>query len=113
MIAPGGCGIAVPSVAEFFSIVTHPTASGRPSPPQSAADFLASLRESGVEGLGPGPAFAARLVQMAADLGVKGARIFDVQIGLCSLDGGATELWTHDSAFVKIPGLMIRDPLTT
>jgi hypothetical protein len=50
---------------------------------------------------------------MAADLGVKGARIFDVQIGLCSLDGGATELWTHDSAFVKIPGLMIRDPLTT
>jgi toxin-antitoxin system PIN domain toxin len=108
---PGGCGIALPSVAEFFSIVTHPTASGRPSPPKTAADFLTSLRESGVEDLKPGAAFVARLAQMATDLGVKGARIFDVQIGLCALDGGATELWTHDSAFVKIPGLLIRDPL--
>ena len=108
---PGGCGIALPSVAEFFSIVTHPTASGGPSSPKAAADFLASLRESGVEDLRPGAAFVARLVHMAADLGVKGARIFDVQIGLCALDGGATELWTHDSGFVKIPGLLIRDPL--
>jgi toxin-antitoxin system PIN domain toxin len=111
--APGGCGITLPSVAEFFSLVTHPTASGRPSPPRAAVDFLASLREGGVEDLGPGPAFAARLVQMAADLGVKGARIFDVQIGLCALDGGATEIWTHDGGFVKIPGLVIRDPLKT
>jgi toxin-antitoxin system PIN domain toxin len=109
--ASGGCGITLPSVAEFFSIVTHPTASGKPSPPGMAADFLASLRASGVEDLVPGPGFAARLVQMAADLRVKGVRIFDVQIGLCALDGGATELWTHDGGFVKIPGLAIRDPL--
>jgi toxin-antitoxin system PIN domain toxin len=109
--APGGCGIALPSVAEFFSIVTHPTASGRPSSPKTAADFLAALRESGVEDLEPGAAFAARLAQLATDLAVKGARIFDVQIGLCALDGGATELWTHDSGFVKIPGLKLRDPL--
>jgi hypothetical protein len=109
--ASGGCGITLPSVAEFFSIVTHPTASGKPSPPGVAAHFLASLRESGVADLVPGPGFAARLVRMAADLGVKGTRIFDVQIGLCALDGGATELWTHDGGFVKIPGLAIRDPL--
>ncbi len=109
--APGGCGIALPSVAEFFSIVTHPTASGRPSSPKTAADFLAALRESGVEDLEPGAAFAGRLAQLATDLVVKGARIFDVQIGLCALDGGATELWTHDSRFVKIPGLKLRDPL--
>lgn len=109
--APGGCGITLPSVAEFFSIVTHPTASGRPSAPKAAAEFLASLRDSGVEDLGPGPGYAARLAQMAADLGVKGSRIFDVQIGLCALEGGATELWTHDGGFVKIPGLSVRDPL--
>ena len=109
--SPGGCGIVLPSVAEFFSIVTHPTTSGRPSPPKAATDFLASLRDSGVEDLLPGPGFASRLVQMATDLGVKGARIFDVQIGLCALDGGAAELWTHDGGFVKIPGLVIRDPL--
>jgi toxin-antitoxin system PIN domain toxin len=109
--APGGCGIALPSVAEFFSIVTHPTASGRPSPPKTAANFLAALRESGVEDLQPGASFAARLAQLATDLGVKGVRIFDVQIGLCALDGGASELWTHDGGFVRIPGLLIRDPL--
>ena len=107
----GGCGITMPSAAEFFSIVTHPAATGRPSPPEAAADFLASLRHAGVEDLAPGPAFSARLVRLAADLGVTGMRIFDLQIGLCALDGGATELWTHDRGFVKIPGLVIHDPL--
>jgi toxin-antitoxin system PIN domain toxin len=110
--APGGCGITMPSIAEFFSVVTHPAASGKPSSPRAAADFLASLREAGVEELVPGPGFASRLVQVAADLGVAGARIFDLQIGICALDGGAIELWTHDGNFVKIPGLVIRDPLT-
>ena len=107
-----GCGITMPSIAEFFSIVTHPAATGRPSPPEAAVDFLASLRAGGVEDLTPGPAFSARLVRLAADLGVTGMRIFDLQIGLCALDGGATELWTHDRGFVKIPGLVIHDPLT-
>jgi predicted nucleic acid-binding protein len=107
----GGCGITLPSIAEFYSVVTHPAATGRPSSAKSAAGFLASLREAGVEELAPGAAFSTRLVQLAADLGVVGARIFDLQIGLCALDGGATELWTHDAGFVKIPGLSIRDPL--
>ncbi len=48
---------------------------------------------------------------MAADLGVTGVRVFDLQIGLCALDSGATELWTHDRGFVKIPGLAVHDPL--
>jgi predicted nucleic acid-binding protein len=110
--APGGCGITMPSIAEFSSVVTHPAASGKPSSPRAAADFLASLREAGVEELVPGPGFASRLVQLAADLGVAGARIFGLSIGICSLDGGAIELWTHDGIFVKIPGLVICDPLT-
>lgn len=62
--------------------------------------------------LGPGPSFATRLVRTAADLGVSGPRVFDLQIALCALDGGATELWTHDRAFVKVPGLALRDPLS-
>ena len=106
----GGCGIGLPSVAEFFSIVTHPTAAGRPSSPKVAAEFLTSLRDAGIEVLPPGPSFAARLAQLATDLGVVGVRIFDLQIGLCALDGGATELWTPDGHFVKIPGLVVRDP---
>lgn len=58
-----------------------------------------------------GPSFSARLVRLAADLGVTGMRILDLQIGLCALDGGATELWSHDRGFVKIPGLVLHDPL--
>jgi toxin-antitoxin system PIN domain toxin len=107
----GGCAITLPSIAEFFSVVTHPAATGRPSSPGDAAAFLAALEEAGAIVLGPGPAFSTRLVQTAADLAVTGSRIFDLQIGLCALDGGATELWTHDANFVKIPGLVIRDPL--
>jgi predicted nucleic acid-binding protein len=107
----GGCAITLPSIAEFFSVVTHPAASGRPSSPGDAAAFLAALEEAGAIVLGPGPAFSTRLLQTAADLAVSGPRIFDLQIGLCALDGGATELWTHDTNFIKIPGLVIRDPL--
>jgi hypothetical protein len=42
---------------------------------------------------------------------VVGARIFDLQIAVASFEGGATELWTHDGAFVKVPGLRLHDPL--
>ena len=108
-----GCGIAAPAVAEFYSIVTHPAASGRPSSPEEAAAFLRVLQEEG--GLAvwsQGPQFADRLQQTAADLDVRGVRVFDLQIALCALDGGATELWTHDKGFVKVPGLRIRDPLS-
>lgn len=107
----GGCGIALPSVAEFFSIVTHPTALGRPSRPEVAEDFLAALAEGGITALGPGPGFSSRLLRLAAELAVTGRRIFDLQIGLCCMDGGAHELWTHDQHFVKLPGLTIKDPL--
>lgn len=106
-----GCAITLPSVAEFFGIVTHPSASGGPSQASDAAGFFAALAEGGVVMLGPGPSFAARLLQTAADLGVTGARIFDLQIGLCALDGGATEIWTHDRKFVRLPGLPVKHPL--
>jgi toxin-antitoxin system PIN domain toxin len=107
-----GCGVAAPSIAEFYSIVTHPAASGRPSSSEEAATFLRALQEDG--GLSvwtPGPQFVARLLQTANDLDVRGVRIFDLQIALCALEGGATELWTHDGRFVKVPGLRLRDPL--
>ena len=107
----GGCAITLPSIAEFFSVVTHPAANGRPSSAEDAAAFLAAMEEAGIVVLRPGLSFATRLLQTAADLAVKGPRIFDLQIALCALDGGATELWTHDANFVKIPGLVIHDPL--
>jgi hypothetical protein len=48
---------------------------------------------------------------LAVDLKVSGVRILDLQIDLTAFEQGAHELWTHDAAFVRIPGLGVRDPL--
>jgi predicted nucleic acid-binding protein len=43
-------------------------------------------------------------------MGIHGARIFDLQIGLTAIDGGAVEIWTHDRRFVSLPGLEVLHP---
>jgi toxin-antitoxin system PIN domain toxin len=108
----GGCGVAEQALAEFWCVVTHPSSQGGPSSPALASRFLRALEDDGgLQVFTPGPGFAGRLVQTAVDLDVRGARIFDLQIALCALDGGATELWTCDERFVKVPGLRVRNPL--
>jgi predicted nucleic acid-binding protein len=59
----------------------------------------------------PGPGFGDRLMQIAADLAIVETRVFDLQIALTAFEGGATDLWTHDARFVKVPGLRLHDPL--
>lgn len=109
---PGGWGIAVASVSEFWSIVTHPASAGRPSTPAEAGRFLRALvADGGMRIWSPGEEFGERLAQLAIDLRVSGLRIFDLQIALTAFEAGAQELWTHDSAFLPIPGLRVRDPL--
>ena len=108
---PGGCGIASASIAEFWAVVTH-RASERPSRPDEANDFLRALVEdAGVEIWPITRVAVARMPRIARDLGVRGSRIFDLQIALTALDAGATEIWTHDRNFVSVPGLGVRDPL--
>lgn len=107
-----GWGVTLPSLAEFWSVVTHPAAIGRPSTPAEAAGFLRALAEQAeMQIWAPGAGFAERLLQMATDLGVSGVRVFDLQIGLIAFTNGADEVWTHDRGFVRIPGLRLRDPL--
>jgi toxin-antitoxin system PIN domain toxin len=107
-----GWGVSAATVAEFWSIVTHPTARGRPSKPTEAAAFLSALTESGdMQVWAPGAGFAQRLAQLASDLDITGSRVFDLQNALTATDNGANELWTHDPGFVRIPGLRIFDPL--
>jgi toxin-antitoxin system PIN domain toxin len=109
--ASRGWGVPAPVVAEFWSVVTHPAASGRPSKPGEARRFLTALAAAGAEVWSPGTGFGLRLAQLAEDLAVAGNRIFDVQIALCAFEGGARELWSHDSRFVTIPGLRLVNPL--
>ena len=47
----------------------------------------------------------------SADLGVAGPRVFDLQIALTAQDNGASQIWTHDSQFIRVPGLRIVFPL--
>ncbi len=106
-----GWGIAAATVTEFWAIATHPASAGRPSTANQAAAFVRALVQAGAQIWLPGPGFGDRLLQLATDLDVIGARVFDLQIALAAFEGGATELWTHDVRFVKIPGLRLHDPL--
>ncbi len=110
---PRGWGIALPCIAEFWSIVTHPQAPGRPSTPDEATEFLEVLRlDAGATVWVPGPGFEQRLARVASGLRVTGVRIFDLQIALTVVEAGASEIWTHDANFVVVPGLRVVDPLS-
>lgn len=104
-------GFAAPVVAEFWSVVTHPSSVGRPSTPDEARRFLAALGDASAQVWSPGAGFGLRLAQLAADLGVRGNRVFDLQIALCAFEGGAREIWSHDGRFATIPGLRVVNPL--
>lgn len=104
-------GFASAVVAEFWSVVTHPSAAGRPSTPDEALRFLTALSSAGADVWAPGPGFGLRLAQLAADLDVSGNRVFDLQIALTAFEGGARELWSHDARFVTVPGLRLVNPL--
>lgn len=109
--AKGRWGFAVASLAEFWAVATHPSSEGRPSTPGQAEAYLEALVAGGAEIWEPGAGFGMRLSQLAGDLEVSGPRIFDLQIALTAFENGATELWTADARFVKLPGLRLHDPL--
>jgi uncharacterized protein len=107
-----GWGIALPSIAEFWSVVTHASATGGPSPAKQAHGFLSALiGEAGADIFVPRDGFWERLLRLAAGLHIQGPRIFDLQIALTAFESGASEIWTHDAGFVSVPGLTVHDPL--
>ena len=108
-----GWGISYPCIAEFWMVVTHHSTAGAASRPSQAAAFLAELFRAGAVVFYPGAGFAERFAGVAAKRGIQGARIFDLQIAEIAREGGATEIWTHDRAFVSVSGLKVRDPLRT
>jgi len=110
---PRGWCIPMPCLFEFWSVVTHPSCIGGPSTPSTARRFINSLvSEAGALVLQEGADFGQRCLQAAERLSVVGPRVFDLQIGLLCRDAGVTELWTHDSGFVALPGFKVVDPLS-
>jgi predicted nucleic acid-binding protein len=107
-----GWGICAPSIAEFWSIVTHPKIPGGPSSPTVVTHFFHYLVTEGQGNIWtPGPGFGQRLMRWAAALKIRGRRIFDLQIAVIAHEYGAAEIWTHDRNFASVPGLTVRDPL--
>jgi len=107
---PDGWGFSLGTVTEFWSVVTHPAAP-HPSAPEKARAFLDVLvRDAEAHVFTPGPGFAGRLTALASRLGVRGLRVFDLQIGLAAVEAGATQIWTHDRGFVACPGLEVVHP---
>ena len=111
---PRGWGICAPTVAEFWSIVTNPKHPGVPSSSAVVTHFLHYLITEGHGHIWtPGPGFGQRLMRWAASLKVRGKKIFDLQIAVIAYEHGAHEIWTHDRNFVSVPGVKVRDPLST
>lgn len=109
---PAGWGIALPCIEEFLAVVTHPSASGRPSTAAEAEGFLSRfLADAQGAVLHPGPDVARRLLATAAEFDVRGPRLFDLQIALVARDHGAEVSRTHDRDFVCLPGIEVHDPL--
>jgi hypothetical protein len=98
-------------VAEFWAVVTHEANQRRPSHPDEAAEYLGALIEAGAKILPPRPGMLERLLRLAAENDILGARIFDLQIALTAYEAGAAEIWPHDKRFVSHPELPVRDPL--
>lgn len=108
---PAGWAITAASVLEFWSVVTHPAATGRPSTPEEARAYIEALVEAGARLLSPAPAAVPRVLEAAERMGITGPRIFDLQVAVTALDHGATEMWSRDQRFVTLPGLRLVDPL--
>ncbi len=108
-----GWGAPFPVLAEFWRVVTGGSAGARPATPAEAAGFLADLVRAGAQ-IWFAPSGAERaLPELARAMGVRGARIFDLQIAYIAQANGAREIWTHDAGFVRLPGLTCRDPLAS
>ena len=108
---PRGWGICLPSITEFWSIVTHPKLPGGPSSSTVVTHFFHYLITEGNGNIWtPGPRFGQRLMRWAASLKIRGRQIFDLQIAVIAVEHGAQEIWTNDAHFVSVPTLKVRDP---
>ncbi|MCB9707994.1 MAG: PIN domain-containing protein [Myxococcales bacterium] len=105
-----GWGFTVANINEFWRVVTEPRMPQPSSGNQAYAFILELIEGARARVWYPKTGFAERLLQAASDLDIRGARIFDLHIGLCARENGATHLWTRDARFIEIAGLEVVNP---
>ncbi len=67
---PRGWGIPLPSIAEFWHVVTHPRVAAKPSNARAAIHFLRSVTEEGAAVWTLRAGSWERLLQLAVDQGI-------------------------------------------
>lgn len=108
----GPCGIALSSLSEFWSVTTQTRPGRAAASLDEAKGFIEALtQDNHLKIWHPSIGFHQRLMDLAYRLKVGGFKIFDLQIGLLALENKASEIWTHDENFIKLPGLKIHDPI--
>lgn len=106
---PEGAGIALASIAEYWSVVTdsrHPGGASSNAAAVAFIDYL--LKEWSMTIWTPSAGFGERLMRWASSLRVKGTRIFDLQIAVTCIEHGAREIWTYDRHFTAPPGIRVK-----
>jgi hypothetical protein len=106
--SPQGWGIALPSMVEFWSIVTR---RGNAEAAAAAAQFIEQLQAAGAQVWLPQPGIVEIWRETAQRVGIRGVEAFDLQIALIVQARGASEIWTHDRNFTRLPGLLVVDPI--
>ncbi|MGH9465966.1 MAG: type II toxin-antitoxin system VapC family toxin [Terriglobales bacterium] len=109
--APGGWGVSWPVVAELWSVLSGSAVGPKAVALHVVEAMIADITRAGGAIWMPSAGMANRLASHANRMGVRGTRIFDLQIACIAREHGARELWTHDAGFLTVPGLPVRDPL--
>ena len=96
-------------VGEFWRVVTEPGGYAREFD-ETVAFLSRWLLDAPM--VSPGSAFESLLIEALAQVRPVGAQIFDLTIGVVSIEARADELWTLDQRFPSIRGLNVdRNPL--
>ncbi|MBZ5608344.1 MAG: type II toxin-antitoxin system VapC family toxin [Acidobacteriia bacterium] len=95
----------------FLRITTRPGLFGRPLPPETAFDVIASwLDEPSATLVHPGPRHLHILRALLVTVGTGGNLTSDAHLAALAIEHGA-EICTLDSDFARFPGLKWRNPL--
>jgi toxin-antitoxin system PIN domain toxin len=109
----GTCGVSLPSLSEFWSVVTQPRIGKASSTLEEAKSFIEALTNDGrLKIWHPTHGFYQRLMNLAHRQDVRGVKIFDLQIALLAIENKAREIWTHDRNFIQLEPLKVYDPIS-
>lgn len=105
--------VGTQALAEFYSVVTNPRRVARPLSPDAAQQVCDGyLTSSEIDVVSPTPQTCQAAIRHAAQDGIRGPHIFDIQLAYALLAVGVQEIHTRNvKDFAGIEGLRVVDPL--